>query len=80
MTTNRTFIPREHLRIALSKEEISVVDGWHEASVTKVLNSGEKLVAWVPLHSLGDDQSWVPSSDPRCGRRRYLPGAPHREY
>ena len=65
MATNGTngvsFYPRDHVRIALEHDEVSVNGSWHEASVSKKLDSGEKLSALIPVRLLGPDKSSMPA-------------------
>ena len=60
-TNGISFYPREHVHIALALDEVSVKGSWHEASVSKKLDSGEKLRALIPVRMLGPDKSSMPA-------------------
>ena len=60
-TNDMDFYPRDYVRIALEPGEVSVNGNWHEASVSKKLDSGEKLSALIPVRLLGPDKSSIPA-------------------
>ena len=60
-TNGMSFYPRDHVRIALGPNEVSVNGSWHEASVSKKLSNGERLSALIPVGLLPDDQSSMPA-------------------
>ena len=57
----RIFYPREQLKISLTSDEVDIPGSWHEASVCKKLGNGVVLEASVPVHVLGQNNSWVPA-------------------
>ena len=56
-----SFRPRTRVHIGLTPEEVSVNGSWHEAAVSKKLDSGEELTALVPVSLLGPGNAWFPA-------------------